>query len=213
MISPVVKQLILIRHARTDYDRSRVPPENPPLDIKADHDYAAMGAHLPDHYRWIISPLIRCQQTAQQLVYHGATYSSRHDDDRLREQSYGRWHGQNVETLWLEELSQWEKHNWHFIHPDHIPPDGESFSQVMTKLQPVLPEYATENTILVTHGMVIRALVGLAMGISPDQALALDIAPLSMTGLTYMKEGASNHAGRGDKWGGQWQLNYLNRAY
>ncbi len=68
MISPVIKQLILIRHARTDYDRSCVPPENPPLDIKTDHDYAAMGADLPDRYRWIISPLIRCQQTADQLV-------------------------------------------------------------------------------------------------------------------------------------------------
>jgi broad specificity phosphatase PhoE len=209
MISPVIKQLILIRHARTDYNRSCVPPENPPLDIKTNHDYAAMGADLPDRYRWMISPLIRCQQTADQLVNHGAIYSGKYDDDRLREQSYGKWHGQNIETLWHEELSQGEKHNWHFIHPDRIPPDGESFSQVMTKLKPTLPEYATENTVLITHGMVIRALIGLAMGLSADQALALDIAPLSMTGLTYMKEGASPNAGSG----GYWQLNYLNRAY
>ena len=209
MTTLIINQLILIRHARTDYDRSYVPPVNPPLDETANHNYAAMQACLPKDYRWIISPLKRCQDTADQLIRHGASYASKQDDARLQEQSYGQWHDQNVSALWQDELSQGDKHNWHFIHPNRIPPDGESFAQVMTRLAPALPEYAAKHTVLVTHGMVIRALIGLAMGMTADQALALDIAPLSMTGLSHMVTGAVTTPGNG----GRWQLNYLNRGF
>jgi hypothetical protein len=57
--------------------------------------------------------------------------------------------------------------------------------------------------------MVIRALIGLAMGMTADQALTLDIAPLSMTGLSHMASGAATTPGNG----GRWQLNYLNRGF
>ncbi|HCP18890.1 MAG TPA: hypothetical protein DIT62_06440 [Alphaproteobacteria bacterium] len=111
--------------------------------------------------------------------------------------------------LWESELAQLDKHNWHFLHPNHVPPDGESFAQVMTRLAPVINEYADQNTVLVTHGMVIRALLGLALGMTADQSLSINIAPLSLTELSYMKSGSSDVAANG----GQWQLNYLNRAY
>lgn len=209
MTSPVITKLILIRHARTSYDKSCVPPENPPLDPNAKHDYSGMRADLPDGYRWIVSPLSRCQDTADQLFQHGATWVSKHDDSRLREQSYGNWHEQNVSTLWQNELSYGDKHNWHFLHPDRIPPEGESFAQLMAKLRSYISEYSTENTVLITHGMVIRAMVGLALDLSADQALSMEIAPLSMTGLSYMKSGTCSNSGNG----GEWQLNYLNRAF
>lgn len=209
MTDPVVTRLILIRHARTQYDKSCVPPENPPLDPEASHDYASMRSALPDNYRWLISPLKRCQDTAKHLIKNGAKLASRQNDDRLREQSYGLWHGKNIGMLWESELAQLDKHNWHFLHPNHVPPDGESFAQVMTRLAPVITEVADQNTVLVTHGMVIRALVGLALGMPPDQSLSIDIAPLSITALSYMKSGTSETPANG----GQWQLNFLNCAY
>lgn len=209
MTDPVVTRLILIRHAQTQYDKSCVPPENPPLDPEVGHDYAAMRSAIPDDYRWLISPLMRCQDTARLLIKNGAKLASQQNDDRLREQSYGQWHGQKISMLWESELAQLDKHNWHFLHPNHVPPDGESFAQVMTRLAPVINKYADQNTVLVTHGMVIRALLGLALGMTADQSLSINIAPLSLTELSYMKSGSSDVAANG----GQWQLNYLNRAY
>jgi hypothetical protein len=52
-------------------------------------------------------------------------------------------------------------------------------------------------------------MVGVALGLMPDQAMAFDIAPLSMTGLSRINSGIStDHAN-----GGAWQINFLNRVF
>jgi broad specificity phosphatase PhoE len=207
----VLGRLILIRHAKTQYDRSLIPPADPPLDPLASHDYAAIVSHLPNNWHWISSPLKRCLATTENLISHGAEYAKISKDDRLVEQSYGRWHGQDIAAVWETELAAGPKHNWHFLHPDHIPPDGESFHHLTQRVTPILHELSTsgQDHVVITHGMVIRAMVGVALGLMPDQAMAFDIAPLSMTGLSRINSGIStDHAN-----GGAWQINFLNRVF
>ncbi len=204
-------RLILIRHARTDYDRALIPPEDPPLDPLAQHDYVAMVSELPKHWHWVVSPLRRCLATAEHLISHGAECAEHTTDNRLIEQSYGRWHGQDIATVWDKELAEGPKHNWHFLHPDHTPPEGESFHQLTKRVTPLLHELSTsgQNYIVITHGMVIRAMIGAALGLTPDRAMAFEIAPMSMTGLTRMNKGVSLDQANG----GDWQVNFLNRGF
>jgi alpha-ribazole phosphatase len=204
-------RLILIRHARTQYDRALIPPEDPPLDPLASHDYAAMASDLPKDWHWVVSPLQRCVATAAHLISHGAECSEQTMDSRLVEQSYGHWHGQNIAHVWDQELAPKPKHNWHFLHPDHIPPDGESFTQLTHRVTPILDELSTSGRdyVVITHGMVIRAMVGIALGLTPDRAMAFEIAPLSMTGLSRMNIGTSTDKANG----GNWQINFVNRGF
>jgi len=206
-----VRRLILIRHASTDYDRACVPPEDPQLDPLASHDYAAMASQLPKQWHWLVSPLHRCLATAEQLISHGAECAEQTSDKRLVEQSYGRWHGQDIATVWDKDLAAGPKHNWHFLHPDHTPPEGESFYQLTQRITPVLTELSAtgQDYVVITHGMVIKAMVGAALGLTPDRAMAFEVAPLSMTGLSRLYQGASmDHAN-----GGDWQVNFLNRRF
>jgi broad specificity phosphatase PhoE len=76
---------------------------------------------------------------------------------------------------------------------------------------PLLHELSTsgQNYIVITHGMVIRAMVGAALGLTPDRAMGFEIAPMSMTGLTRMNKGGSLDQANG----GDWQVNFLNRGF
>ncbi len=220
-------RLILLRHARTDYDRERVPPENPPLDKKTPHTFATVAAVLPADFCWLVSPLDRCRETADKLVEHGARPRALSYDDRLSEQSWGKWHDQPIAEVW-KTLEDKPKHNWNFLHPAITPPDGESFLDLIERLRPLCKTF-TNDTVIIAHGMVIRALIGLALDLDPACALATSVDPLSVSSLTHINPHIEAHIGDGtdngtsvhpDKAnaginaeGGAWRLDYLNRVY
>ncbi len=139
----------------------------------------------------------------------GANPRSQSTHDAIYEQRFGDWHGIEIADIW-QQISHLEKTNWFFLHPDITPPNGESFMDVITRLEPVMDEIARhdgDDLVLICHGLVIRAFLGLMMGLNPAQALAFKIDPLSATRLTFMAEGSQGH----ENDGGAWYLEYLNR--
>ena len=209
MSDPDSRRLILLRHATTTHhDRTKIPPENPPLDADAgaNHNYKALADALPQDLHCITSPLERCVATLKNLQKHGAQFASVKHDERLVEQSFGQWHGQNIAEIWDAHLIDAPKNNWHFLAPDITPPGGESFVTLTERLKPVIAELtaAPHDHILITHAMVIRACLGITFNLPHDQALAFDLSNLSISALAY------NDATDA---GGHWQINYINRAY
>ena len=203
------RRLILLRHATTTHhDRTKIPPENPPLDADAgaNHDYKALADALPQDLHCIISPLERCVDTAKNLQKHGAKFASVKYDERLVEQSYGQWHGKKFADIEKQHLDDKPKHSWHRLHPDITPPDGENFGALTARMRPVIDELIATpgDHILITHAMVIRACLGIALNLPSTQAVAFHFENLSISKLNYRDAPDAV---------GNWYVEYLNRAY
>ena len=202
---------MLLRHATSDYDRRCVPPADPPLaEYTAKlHDYAACAKALPRHAAWHISPLARCQATAALLIQQRATPASQSTAEWLQEQRFGDWHGRP-----FAELAEWD-----FSDPATRPPQGESFYDVIARLKPYTSSLGqdlqknpttTSDIVLVTHAMVIRALLAIMLDVPPALVFRFDIQPLSLTALTLIDSTEGDQAEGGAR---VWRLDYLNRAY
>ena len=199
----------LIRHAKTIYPSGTLPPHDPDVDLTDQDKINTIAGLIPDQADWWISPLSRCQKTAAALKDAGAAPKAEHTHETIFEQRFGDWHGAEIADIW-GQINHLEKTNWFFLHPDITPPNGESFNAMSARLQPVMAEIADhqgDHLVLICHGLVIRAFLGMMMGLESAQALAFKIDPLSATRLTYMAEGRQNHT----RDGGAWSLDFLNR--
>ena len=204
-------ELHMIRHAPSVHDKGMVPPRDPEADLGNRTGFEATARHLPDDAVWWVSPMQRCRMTADMLLSSGAKAPGLHHDDRLIEQDYGRFHGQDISTVWAE-VEAGPRSNWHFLHPDFTPPEGESFAAMHQRGAAVLraiEKSGLEKLIIIGHAMMTRSIIAHAMGLPTDKALALGISPLSVTTMTYLVEGHSTGPGNG----GRWMLNTLNRVY
>lgn len=209
MASTRVFTVTLIRHAKTIYPKGTLPPYDPDIDLSDQDRIRQTASLIPSQADWWISPLSRCQKTAKALVSAGANPKSQMTEDQLFEQNYGDWHGMDIADIWAQ-IEDLQKTNWFFLHPEITPPNGESFVDVINRITPIIAmisAYKGQHLVLVCHAMVIRAMLGVMMGLDPDRSLALQIDPLSATQLTFMAEGSQNHALDG----GAWMLNFLNK--
>ena len=127
-----------------------------------------------------------------------------------------------IAQIWQETLHALPRHNWHFADATTGPPNGESVTDVIARLTPQVStlrlalqkNHADHNNaiVLITHAMVIRALLAIMLNLPPDLALSFDIQPLSLTAVTTMYDTSNSNADDEAK-GGVWRLEYLNRVY
>jgi len=208
--SPRILTVTLIRHAPTIYPKGTLPPYDAEVDLGDAEQIRRQSSLIPPHAEWWISPLGRCQKTADAFIEHGAAKpDGRQIVPDLEEQRYGDWHGQPIADIW-KDIEPLDKTNWHFLHPEITPPNGESFTSLIERLEPVFEAIQTnqnEQLVLITHGMVIRGLIGLMLGLDAGRALSMKIEPLSVSQLCYMAEGHQETALNG----GRWMINFLNR--
>ncbi|WP_373087222.1 histidine phosphatase family protein [Sneathiella sp.] len=164
----------------------------------------ALASLLPDGAEVFSSDLLRCRETAREIFSH----RDGHADTptllaSLREQDFGDWEGRSHADVEREDPAGyrafWEN------PAENRPAGGESFSQLVARVHPqidALWQAATaDNIIIVAHAGTIRAIVGLALGLTVDKMLALSVAPLSLTSLSSYRKGDD---------AGSWQVNYIN---
>ena len=204
--------LSLIRHAPTIYPKGTLPPYDPDIDLDGkDKALSGLAHALPDDAAWLVSPLSRCVKTAEAIASRGAKAKRMDIIPALEEQRYGDWHGKSVAEIW-DAVKDGPKSNWHFLHPSVTPPNGESFLDLWTRITPVMKQVQAADDspiVIIAHAMVIRAIVGKALNLSAEQALALGVDPLSLTQLTFIAAGASEDEGAG----GAWSLDRLNQSF
>ena len=203
--------LYLIRHAPTITPKGVVPPADPDPDLSDEPAFRQLAGQLPRAAMWWVSPLKRCRMTAETLLQSGASAEQVTPDKRLVEQNYGNFHGRPVAEVW-DEIKDGPRSNWHFLHPGFCPPGGESFLMLHDRAAAVLQSIeasATNELVLVGHGMMFRSLIAHALDLPTEQALALGISPLSLSRLTLIRTGASPDHGNG----GRWSLTTLNQTF
>jgi alpha-ribazole phosphatase len=169
-------ELILIRHAPAVTEGRMAGKRDVDADCSNSAAFAALRARLAPDAARLISPALRCRQTASSLWPDLPAPDS---DARLWEQDFGAWEGMPFDQL--PDLGALDL-------PDlaaHRPPQGESFADLYARAQPALAEVVARGyrkTVIIAHAGLIRAALGMALG-QPHLGLAFQIAPLSQTRL------------------------------
>jgi broad specificity phosphatase PhoE len=178
MLKPTI---YFLRHGQTDWNVERrllgqhYIPINGTGREQARKNGKALAALFddPERFRYIASPLGRTRETMdivrQQLGLPSHGYET---DDRLKEISFGLWQTYTMEELRRTEpelVAAREADKFHFV-----PPMGESYAQLLERIKSWLP-YVEENSVVVCHGGVLRALEHHFNGTSTTDVAHLEI--------------------------------------
>lgn len=150
-------KLTLVRHTRlnigtgicygqTDVDVSKhFADESAQLNNKL-NDYGFDAVYA--------SPLQRCAKLAQALNKGDIQY-----DARLKELHFGDWEMQAWDSIPRDYFDEWAQNYGHMA-----PPNGETFAELQARgvdfIQTLQTQHAHEHALVVTHGGMIRAIIG-----------------------------------------------------
>jgi len=185
--------LLLVRHGRTTANASGVLAGWTP-GVGTDDTGRGQAAALADRLvpvplsLAVISPLQRCQETADVLL--GARAVPREADDRLGECHYGDWQGRKLSELAREPM-------WKVVqgHPSAaVFPGGESLRDTQARAVAAVREHDARVEaefgpdafwLACSHGDVIKAITADALGAHLDTFQRIVVDPCSVTVLRY----------------------------
>ena len=160
--SPTPVALCMIRHGPTDWTADKRLQGRTDIPLSEAGTAMVKTWQVPTDIRsrrWVCSPLVRTQQTAELLSGDMVEI-----EPRIIEMNYGEWEGQRLPDL-REALGQEMAEN-EARGLDFQPPGGESPRDVQQRLLPWLHDLGSGRravTVVAHHG-IIRALYSLATG-------------------------------------------------
>ena len=170
-------RILFVRHGETDWNvEGRLQGQTDiPLNALGRYQSEDVARRLtkllddPAASRWIVSPLGRTRETAE-IARHtlGLDPTAYDIEDRLKEITFGTWEGHTWAELRQKDprtVINREKQKWHYVSPQ-----GESYAMLADRLRPWL-ETIKDETVIVSHGGVARALMALIADITPHDAL------------------------------------------
>lgn len=173
--------IYLLRHGETEWNRAALmqgAKDSPLTDLGLTQAHAvgrALRAEIGKGaaFQMIISPLGRCQKTAEIVIQEiGFDKARCHVDPEVREISWGDWDGLSFAEIERRYPGALEKRELRIF--DFVPPNGESYAQ-MTERAGLWLATALANPmplIVVSHGAIGRTLRGLYLGLDFDAARA-----------------------------------------
>jgi alpha-ribazole phosphatase len=173
--------LWLIRHAPVDGPRGVIHAPDAPADLGDIAAIAALKAKLPLAAFAVCSPARRTRETARALGFDAA------EDAAFREQDFGNWTGRRHNDL-VAELGEAYREFWKSPAANR-PPGGESFVDQIARARAGLASLPAGDVVLVGHSGTIRALLAIALDLTPDSALRFVIDPLSLTRIDRLANG------------------------
>ncbi|WP_426439239.1 histidine phosphatase family protein [Bradyrhizobium genosp. P] len=171
--------LWLIRHAPVDGPRGVIHAPDAPADLGDAATFAALRARLPADTLAVCSPARRTRETAVQLGLEAT------EDAAFREQDFGDWTGRRHSEL-EAELGAAYRDFWR-SPGNNRPPGGESFADQIARASAGLARLPDGNAVLVVHSGTIRAILAIALDLSPGTALRFVIDPLSLTRIDRLQ--------------------------
>jgi alpha-ribazole phosphatase len=173
--------LWLVRHAPVDGPRGVIHGPDAPADISDGAAFAALTARLPPKVRAVCSPARRTRETAAALGLDAFEQSA------FREQDFGTWTGRRHNDL-VAEFGNAYRDFWK-SPASNRPPGGESFVDQIGRTVDGLACLPAADVVLVVHSGTIRAVLAIALDLSPDAALRFVIDPLSLTRIDRLGNG------------------------
>ena len=173
-----------IRHAPVTshegrlYGNTDVPANTGDVDA-----FEGLAAQLPKGALWVTSHLQRTHQTAGAIAEAGHPVSDPLVEEDLGEQCFGDWQGMSYAEVAADRAG--EDHPFWIAPAHYAVPNGASFATVMARVSDTVlrlsAHHAGRDIVAVAHGGTIRAALGQALGIEPDQALSFTVDNLSIT--------------------------------
>lgn len=185
--------LVLVRHGVTDHTVHKrfsggLASSNPPLNDEGRAQARATGEWLQplagDLTRIVSSPVRRTRETAEELAALLSLEVS--VEPGVAEMEFGSWDGltyAEVHERFPDDLSSW------LGDLDSAPHGGESLRAVQARVlegrDRLLAAHASETLVVVSHVTPIKVLVADAVGATLDAAYRMELAPASVTVLSY----------------------------
>ena len=173
--------LWLIRHAPVDGPRGVIHGPDAPADLSDAAAFAVLKAKLPARAHAVCSPARRTRETAAALGLDAVQQNA------FREQDFGAWTGRRHNDL-VAELGDAYRDFWK-SPASNRPPGGESFVDQIGRTADGLAALPAGDVVLVVHSGTIRAVLAIALELSPDAALRFVIDPLSLTQIDRLDNG------------------------
>ena len=174
-------QLWLIRHAPVDGPRGVIHAADAPADLSDIVAFAALKARLPGQAHPVCSPMRRTRETADKLGLDAVAEAD------FAEQDFGAWTGRRHDDLATESGTAYQEF-WQSPASSR-PPGGESFVDQIERAKTGLARLPAGDAVLVVHSGTIRAVLAIALELSPDFALRFTIDPLSLTRIDRLASG------------------------
>jgi broad specificity phosphatase PhoE len=171
-------RIMLVCHASTAATRAGAFPADEPIDAAGAAKAVSLAGRLRTSDRAWTSPALRARQTAQALGLDAAV------EPALRDCDYGRWSGRRLAEIEAGEpgaLAAW------LADPASAAHGGEDGSALLERVAGWLDDRGQDlgRTVAVTHAAVIRAAIVHVIRATPHSFAHIDVAPLSITLLTY----------------------------
>jgi alpha-ribazole phosphatase len=177
----IATKLWLIRHAPVDGPRGVIHGQDAPADTSDATGFAMLRASLPPNPFVVCSPARRTFETAVALGLDPVKQAL------FREQDFGSWTGRRHDDL-VAELGDAYRDFWK-SPAGSAPPGGESFVDQISRTVAGLAALPSGDAVLVVHSGTIRAVLAIALDLSPEAALRFVIDPLSLTRIDRLAEG------------------------
>lgn len=187
-----------VRHAPVTANQGRLYGQcDHPCETDDPPVFEALARLLPKDAVWVTSTLTRTIQTADAIrerMAHDTPEPAAHPE--LMEQHFGDWQGRTYEEVKNGSLGHW--HRFWLAPADTAPPGGESFADLMTrvteKVHALNDEHRGRDIVAVTHGGTIRAALGEALGLAPENALRLSVDNCSLTKIDHVPGPIGSHS-------------------
>lgn len=173
--------LWLVRHAVVDGITGTIHASDAPADLSDQSQLDALRRQLPQDARSYVSPARRTVDTASALGLDPILIPE------FREQDFGEWTGRRHDDL---ATAGGESYRAFWSDAARArPPGGESFEDQVARVRRGLNQIAAGSANLVIHSGTIRAVLCIALDLTPDAALRFVINPLSLTRIDRLLNG------------------------
>ena len=171
---------IFVRHGQTDWNaEGRIQGQTEiPLNERGRAQAKINGENLvrlrlPEDMPFFVSPMARAQETAR-IIAHvvGRDFEGFTTVPDLRELTFGDWEGRTLVDVWRDDPDPVEDRKddkWNYV-----PPNGESYAQLLERVRPVL-ETLPDEAVIVSHGGVMRTVIRHLTGLPEDEAAVLEM--------------------------------------
>jgi broad specificity phosphatase PhoE len=172
-----MRRLLLVRHAPTAATRAAAFGVDEPVDARGLAAAAVLRDALPSGCEALVSPALRCRQTAAAVGLVAAVV-----EPALAECEFGAWAGRALSDIDREDpatVAAW------IADPDACPHGGESLRAFAARVAVWLDGQARlgGSAVAVTHAGVVKGAVVHALGAPLEAFWRIDVAPLSITEL------------------------------
>jgi alpha-ribazole phosphatase len=173
--------LWLVRHAVVSGAKGTIHSSDASADLSDGAHLAAVRRQLPSNVACYASPARRTVETARALRLDPILVPD------LTEQDFGDWTARRHDDLAASGEDSYVRF-WQ-DPASSKPPGGESFEDQVARVRRWLTNISPGRATLVIHSGTIRALLCIALDITPTAALRFVIDPLSITRLDRIKNG------------------------